>query len=73
MAFPEDAAGLSAIIGAKAVGAWPFIAINRVASKPELATRCGATHIVNAGETDPIAAVRDLTRRGGRTVAMSMK
>jgi alcohol dehydrogenase len=62
--FGAGGVGLSAIMGAKAVGAWPIIAIDRVASKLELATRCGATHVVNAGETDPVAAVRDLTHGG---------
>ena len=62
--FGAGGVGLSAIMGAKAVGAFPIVAVDRVASKLELATRCGATHVVHAGETDPIAAVRDLTRGG---------
>jgi alcohol dehydrogenase len=62
--FGAGGVGLSAIMGAKAVGAWPIVAVDRVASKLELAVRCGATHVINAGETDPIAAVRDLTRGG---------
>jgi alcohol dehydrogenase len=62
--FGAGGVGLAAIMGAKAVGASPIVAVDRVASKLDLATRCGATHVVNAGETDAIAAVRDITRGG---------
>ena len=41
--FGAGGVGPSAIMGAKAVGASPIIAIDRVISKLELATRCGAT------------------------------
>jgi alcohol dehydrogenase len=59
--------GLSAIMGAKIAGAWPIIAVDRIASKLELAKQCGATHVVNASECDPVAAVRDLTHGGVET------
>ena len=62
--FGAGGVGLAAIMGAKAVGAWPIVAADRVASKLDLARKCGATHVVNAGETDAVAAVRDLTRGG---------
>lgn len=56
--------GLSAIQGARIAGANKVIAIDRVASKLELAQTLGATHVVNAAETDPIQAVLDLTGGG---------
>ena len=62
--FGAGGVGLAAIMGAKAIGAWPIVAIDRVASKLDLARQCGATHVVNAAETEPIAAVREITRGG---------
>jgi alcohol dehydrogenase len=59
--------GLAAIMGAKAVGAFPIVAVDRVASKLELAKQCGATHGVDAGAADPVAAARDITRGGVET------
>ncbi len=56
--------GLSAVQGARIAGANKVIAIDMVASKLDLARSLGATHLVNASETDPIEAVRDLTGGG---------
>ncbi len=56
--------GLSAINGAAIVGAARIIAIDRVASKLELARKFGATDVINAGEVDPVEAVRELTGGG---------
>jgi len=65
--FGAGGVGLAAIMGAKAVGAHPIIAVDRVASKLDLAKRCGATHVFDAASTDPVAAVRDITRGGVAT------
>ena len=54
-------------MGAKAAGADPIIGVDRIASKLDLALKCGATHTVNTAETDPVAAVRDITRGGAET------
>jgi alcohol dehydrogenase len=59
--------GLSVIMGAKAVGAWPIIAVDRIESKLELARKCGATHTINAATCDAVAAARDLTHGGVET------
>ena len=59
--------GLSTVMGAKAIGANPIIAVDRLSSKLDLAKRCGATHTIDASGTDPVAAVRDLTRGGVET------
>ncbi len=56
--------GLSAIQGARIVGATPIIAVDLVASKLEMARTLGATHTVNAAETDAVAAVHEITGGG---------
>ena len=65
--FGAGGVGLSTIMGAKAVGAFPIIAVDRLESKLALAKQCGATHTVNSSSTDPAAAIRDLTRGGVET------
>jgi S-(hydroxymethyl)glutathione dehydrogenase/alcohol dehydrogenase len=56
--------GLSAINGAAIAGAARIIAIDMVPSKLDLARKFGATDVVNAGECDPVEAVRELTGGG---------
>ncbi|MDP6376092.1 MAG: Zn-dependent alcohol dehydrogenase [Pseudomonadales bacterium] len=56
--------GLSAVNGAAIAGAARIIAVDTVESKLELARKFGATDVVNAGETDAVAAVRELTGGG---------
>lgn len=58
--------GLSAIQGARLAGAAPIIAVDRIASKLDLARHAGASEAVDASSTDAVAAVRELT--GGRGV-----
>lgn len=53
--------GLSAVVGAKIRNAYPIIAIDLDDEKLEFAKKFGATHTINASETDPIAAVHELT------------
>jgi alcohol dehydrogenase len=65
--FGAGGVGLSVIMGAKAVGAYPIVAVDRLASKLELARQCGATHTVDAQTDDPVAAIRELTRGGVET------
>ena len=48
-------------------GAWPIIAVDRLAPKLDLARRCGATHTINAADTDAVAAVRGLPKGGGES------
>ena len=52
--------GLSAIQGARLVGARRIIAVDPLESKLEYARHFGATHTVNAKD-DPVAAVRELS------------
>jgi S-(hydroxymethyl)glutathione dehydrogenase/alcohol dehydrogenase len=56
--------GLSAINGAAITGAARIIAVDMVPSKLDLARKFGATDVVNAGECDPVEAVRELTGGG---------
>jgi alcohol dehydrogenase len=56
--------GLSALLGAKAAGAHPLIAVDVHASKLELALSLGATAAVNARDPDAVAQIRELTRGG---------
>jgi S-(hydroxymethyl)glutathione dehydrogenase / alcohol dehydrogenase len=56
--------GINAIQGAAFVGAYPIIAMDLLDAKMKQAMDFGATHTVNAGRRDAVAAVRQLT--GGR-------
>jgi len=56
--------GLSAVQGARIAGANKVIAIDMVESKLELAQAMGATHVINASETDAVEAVKELTGGG---------
>jgi S-(hydroxymethyl)glutathione dehydrogenase/alcohol dehydrogenase len=56
--------GLNAIQAAALVGAGHVIAIDRLASKLAMAQTFGATDIVDASATDPVAAVQELTGGG---------
>jgi len=65
--FGMGGVGLSVVMGARAAGAWPIIAVDRLASKEALARQCGATHFVHCGEGDMVGEIRDLTRGGAET------
>ena len=56
--------GLSALQGARIVGAGNIIAVDAQAWKFELAKSLGATHCVDATDGDPVAAIHDLTGGG---------
>jgi S-(hydroxymethyl)glutathione dehydrogenase/alcohol dehydrogenase len=56
--------GLSAVAGARLVGAAPIIAVDRVAQKLAMATEFGATHALLAGP-DVRSVVRELTSGRG--------
>ena len=58
--------GLSIVQGARVAGARRIIAVDKFGAKLDLARELGATDTVNATETDPVAAIRELT--GGRGV-----
>lgn len=56
--------GLSAVNGATIAGAGRIFAIDRVASKLDLAKEFGATDVLDAGATDTIKAIREMTGGG---------
>lgn len=63
--------GASLIPIARAFGAWPVVAVDVRSEKLDLARSLGATHLVDAGREDPVAAVRALT--GGRGVDVAFE
>ena len=56
--------GLSAVQGARIVGAGKIIAVDAQAWKFDLAQKLGATHCIDATAGDPVAAVHALTGGG---------
>ncbi len=68
--FGAGGVGLSAVMGAVALAAAPIIAVDFVADKLAKARELGATHAVNAGEGDPVAAIRGITEGRGVSVAV---
>ena len=64
--------GLNVIQGTKIAGAGELIAIDRFDSKLALARQFGATHTVNASESDPTVAVRDRTEGRGADVTFEV-
>ncbi len=56
--------GLSAVQGASIAGAGRVIAVDRIASKLELAKQLGATDLVNSSEGDPVAQVKEISQGG---------
>ncbi|MEO7971179.1 MAG: zinc-dependent alcohol dehydrogenase family protein [bacterium] len=62
--FGMGGVGLSAVMGARAAGAFPIIAVDRVADKLKLASELGATHSIDATHDDPVAAIREIGRGG---------
>lgn len=64
--------GDAAIAGSQLAGAHTIIAIDIDDRKLEWAREFGATHTVNARNTDPVEAVRNLTGGNGANVTLSL-
>jgi aryl-alcohol dehydrogenase len=62
--FGVGAVGLSAIMAAKIAGATTIIAIDRVATRLDVALELGATHAINSSEVDVVAGVREVLPSG---------
>jgi alcohol dehydrogenase len=56
--------GLSTIMGAKAAGAFPIIAVDVLDDKLRLAQSVGASHGMNGSQVNPVEAIRDITHGG---------
>lgn len=65
--FGVGGVGLSAVVAAKKLGANPIIAIDLDDEKLTFAKEFGATHTINAGATDPVAAIKALTTHSDRS------
>ena len=57
--------GTNVIAGAAIAGADPIIAVDLLDEKLDYAKEFGATHTVNAAQTDPVEAVREISGTGG--------
>jgi aryl-alcohol dehydrogenase len=64
--FGAGSVGLCAIMAATLAGATTIVAVNRRASRLQLAADFGATHLVSPTDVDPVEAIREAT--GGRGV-----
>ncbi|MGE8414569.1 MAG: zinc-binding dehydrogenase [Pseudomonas sp.] len=62
--FGTGGVGLNAINAARLSGASRIIAVDIIDSKLKRALDFGATHLVNANDSDPVEAVRDITGGG---------
>ncbi|MDX1992454.1 MAG: zinc-dependent alcohol dehydrogenase family protein [bacterium] len=70
--FGMGGVGLSAVMGARAAGAYPIIAVDLLDDKLALAKEVGASHTVSAGVDDPVKAVREITQGGAQYVFESV-
>jgi S-(hydroxymethyl)mycothiol dehydrogenase len=62
--------GGAAVLGAHLAGAREIIAVDIDPRKLEWARQFGATHVINSRETDPVAAIRELTGGNGADVVI---
>ena len=62
--------GDAAIMGARLAGASKVIAVDLDDTKLEWARGMGATHTVNSGQTDPVAAIQELPGGNGADVVI---
>jgi aryl-alcohol dehydrogenase len=62
--FGAGAVGSSAVMAARVTGAAIIIAVDIVPSRLELAMELGATHVVNSHDSDPVAAIREISGGG---------
>ena len=70
--FGMGGVGLSAVMGARVAGANPIIAVDQLDEKLKLARELGATHTINAGNDDPIKAIKELGNGGADYVFESV-
>ncbi|MDQ0964160.1 MULTISPECIES: S-(hydroxymethyl)mycothiol dehydrogenase [unclassified Streptomyces] len=62
--------GAAAVVGSNLAGASRIVAVDIDDLKLETARKLGATHTVNASETDPVEAIRELTGGFGADVVI---
>ena len=59
--FGTGTVGLSAIMAARIAGCMTIVGVDVRPARLELAGELGATHVVNAGDSDPVQAIRETT------------
>ena len=69
--YGTGSVGLCAVMAARLCGATTIVAVNRRASRLELAAELGATHLVSPEAVDPVEAIREAT--GGRGVDFALE
>jgi alcohol dehydrogenase len=69
--FAQGPIGLCATAGAKLMGATQIIAVDTVPERLQMATRLGADHVIDFGETEPVERIMKLT--DGRGVDVSIE
>jgi aryl-alcohol dehydrogenase len=62
--FGVGPVGMSAILAAIVCGCTPIIAVDINSDRLEMAKKFGATHTINSGKVDPVAAIQDITGEG---------
>jgi alcohol dehydrogenase len=62
--FGTGGIGLSTLMGARAAGAYPIIAVGRQLGRLEKAMKAGATHTVNYATSDPVEVIKGITGGG---------
>jgi S-(hydroxymethyl)mycothiol dehydrogenase len=62
--------GDAAILGARLAGAGTIIGVDIDPRKLDWARQFGASHVINSRETDPVAAIRELTGGNGADVVI---
>ena len=62
--FGAGTVGLSAVMAARVVGCGTIIAIDLVDDRLATATELGATHTINATDTDVVAKIHEITGSG---------
>jgi len=64
--FGVGGVGLSAVVAASVLKATPIIAVDLDDTKLEFARQFGATHTINAANTDPIEKIKSLTTKASK-------
>jgi Zn-dependent alcohol dehydrogenase len=62
--FGTGGVGLNGIQAAEICGSDPIIAVDMIPDKLEMARDLGATHTINASETDPVERIREICPGG---------
>jgi aryl-alcohol dehydrogenase len=62
--FGVGTVGMSALLAAVVVGCTTIIGVDIHQEHLEMATELGATHVINARESDPVEVIRDVTGGG---------